>query len=144
MKIPTTLYHFTAARFANSILAGGLTRGQLPIVRADGSIQLASPYQWLTTNPSFDQPWCRYPSGRLPYKVNEVRFKIILPRPTARKYLVRYLDHPAATPEAVAMLTDPEDDGPGLDSVNWWLFQGILHAVFIVNPPIHNPDLPTP
>jgi len=49
-----TLYHFTAAHMLPKIKREGLTLGRIPW-RKRGKTILIPGYQWLTSNPEFDQ-----------------------------------------------------------------------------------------
>jgi hypothetical protein len=118
------LYHFTAERFLPGIRHEGLTRGVL-LVRMEPTVILRPGYQWLTTNPAFEQEWAKG-TGRLPYQRNEVRITVDVP-PKRLGDLMPWTRARFMVPEVADMLSefgDPE---------NWWLYHGVVSPQWITD-----------
>src|SRR4051812_18140305 len=72
------LYHFTAAHCIEKIRRQGLTKGALPWdLDQHGNPTFRHPFQWLTTNANFGQPWCLL--GELPFSRNAWRITVCVP-----------------------------------------------------------------
>jgi len=83
-------------------------------------------YQWLTKNKSFDQFWCDNPYSKLPYKRNDFRITIKIPKSEVkRKRLMNWLWFCKNSPyskircagEILNSFGDPE---------NWYIYHGIV------------------
>ena len=119
-----TLYHFTANRFLRSIKKSGIRYGK--ILKSDPpNVEFISGYQWLTKNKSFEQDWARG-TGRLPYKRNEIRLTIEIPkdhysdiRPWSQ---VKFMVPKVA--DILSAYGDPE---------NWILYEGVVWPKWIVS-----------
>ena len=72
------LYHFTAAHLLPAVRKEGLTLGSIPVFKDERPVNLIPGFQWLTTNPSFEQEW--QSGGRLPYRRNAYRITVKIPR----------------------------------------------------------------
>ncbi len=121
-----TYHHFTAAHFLPEIRRRGLTKGAIPWnYDRNGRPTMQRGYQWLTTNPDFNQPWCLL--GDLPYARNAVRLTIAIPathQPKLAKWLelcARYRPHCADDVNAV-----------GGDVENWRVYHGRIPPGWIV------------
>jgi hypothetical protein len=112
-----TFYHFTADRFIKSIKKNGLIHGKL-LTSLYPTIHHSARWQWLTTNSSFDQEWA-IGTGSLPYKRNEVRITVTIPK-HHKVNLKPWSQVKFIVPEVATLLSaygDPE---------NWWLYEGII------------------
>lgn len=69
------LYHFTSPKHIHAVLDEGLTKGHVP-AQLDPP-KLIPGWQWLTTEPSFDQSWNTMTN--LDYDRTAYRIKIVLP-----------------------------------------------------------------
>ena len=100
-----------------------LTKGVIPTWHRHEGIKLVPGYQWLTTNPDFDQAWCR--ASRLPYKRNEVRLTVKIPD-RALKNVQRWLQYCVENP-------DPYQDDLNCygDPENWVLYRGNVNPIWI-------------
>jgi len=120
-----TLYHFTAARFVDRILAEGLTLGALLVEFKPGKTpKIDTRYRWLTASPEWDQEWS-HGTGRLPYKRNERRLTVEIPKSGERDVLVWNVVGPYLSRE-YAMLSAYGDPH------NWRLFNGSVPREWIV------------
>ena len=118
------LYHFTSRHHIGRCLKEGLTIGAIPV--SMNPPEFYNGYQWLTKNKSFHQSWCDNPYSSLPYKRNDFRITIKIPRlEIKRKRLMNCLWFCKNTPderirvaaEVLNMFGDPE---------NWYVFHGIV------------------
>jgi len=73
------LYHFTPRHLLPGCQREGLTKGMTPLVK-DGRITLSTGWQWLTSDASFDQPWCDQEFSTLPYDRTECRITVKIPK----------------------------------------------------------------
>lgn len=117
-----TFYHFTARRFVDSIKRMGLTRGKL--LKNYSPIEITDGYQWITTNSDWNQEWA-VGTGMLPYKRNEVRLTIKIPKTSLSDCIpwsrLRFLI--PNTADILGSRGDPE---------NWWVFDGRIKPSWIV------------
>lgn len=121
------LYHFTSNRFVDSIMKEGLTKGCiLSDFRRDPlgvpKVKFAKGWQWMTTNESFDQEWA-VGTGRLPYKRNDVRMKIVVPPGVHR--LNPWSQIKFLFPKTAHLLSEFGDPQ------NWWVYEGIVKPEWI-------------
>lgn len=112
------LYHFTSNHNIASILKGGISKGVLPWnIDRHGNETFRRGFQWLTTNPSFTQPWCLL--GSLPYSRNAHRITVHIP--------TGYQQNVLSWPELVRRCKPDcaeELNRTGGDTENWRLFHG--------------------
>ena len=126
------LYHFTAKVFLDSIKKAGLNQGA--VLLNDKPIQFAQGYIWLTKNPDFDQSWS-VGTGRLPYKRNEVRFDVNIPKSHERdlftfSQLNLLLHFKNGVHEILGSQGDPE---------NWFVYEGKIPRSWLKKIK-HNPN----
>lgn len=111
------LFHFTSRHHIQGCLKEGLTKGVIPL-SVDPPI-LVKDFQWLTTNKTFDQSWCRY--GTLPYNRNDYRITVKIPK-NKRNLLIRWMllcKHEKFKLSAMALNSQGDPN-------NWYLFKGIV------------------
>lgn len=123
-----TLYHFCAGKFLPGIKKQGLKYGRIPFSGDGKSIDLLSGYQWLTSNPEFQQTWNE--GSHLPYDRTEYRLTIILPT-AVRFSLIKWTDYNKDYPNA---LFDTLNAFGDFD--NWYLFKGVVIPYWIAD--VHN------
>jgi hypothetical protein len=88
-------------------------------------------FQWLTSNPSFDQPWCLL--GSLPYPKNAYRLKFLIPE-TALHRLFKWSEFCArGKPDCEA-----EINVPAVDWQNWFIFYGPMPTTWLIETPLRN------
>ena len=117
------LYHFTARRFAGPIRRDGLHRGHVAVSLEP--VYLLGNYQWLTRRKSWQQEWAEG-SGNLPYRTDEVRLTVDIPKGHEAKVLPRDRWEGLMTEETARVLTafgDPD---------NWVVFHGVIPPTWIV------------
>lgn len=74
-------YHFTSPAHLKLVLEKGLTRGAIPWrMRPDRKVGMRRGFQWLTVDPDWEQDWCREADNKLPYRKNEHRITVNIPR----------------------------------------------------------------
>jgi hypothetical protein len=119
-----TLYHFTSLKHIRGCLAEGLTKGHVPTQLEPP--ELASGWQWLTTDESFQQSWNTMTN--LDYDRTAYRITITLPYYAAGKVYRWEKKGPKlckrSTYETLSSQGDPE---------NWRLFKGTLHPQWMVD-----------
>lgn len=112
------LFHFTTGHAIQKIRRQGLTKGVLPWnLDAQGNPTFRRPFQWLTRNGDFAQPWALL--GSLPFARNEYRITVCVPkshhaRVHAWNELVR-----RCRPDSAE-----EINSTGGDVENWAVFHG--------------------
>jgi hypothetical protein len=116
------LYHFTAARFIESIKREGITLGAVLTGIKNGKPILQQGYLWLTVNiDCHDQEWCKN-RVTIPYDRSAFRITVDVPF-YAEKRVINWLDFcnsGRVQKEVVELLNaygDPE---------NWRLFRGYI------------------
>lgn len=114
------IYHFTAAHLLAGCLEEGLTKGKVPLFDKSGKIRVATGWQWLTTNPDWQQEWQALSS--LPYPRNAHRLTIRIPKFHAR----RLHDWRRVVPGSMAAIL-----GAFGDPENWRLFHGRIKPAWI-------------
>lgn len=133
---PCPLYHFTAAHFIQAIKLEGLTKGVLPWnMGTDGRPQLlrnpfgagipGGGFQWLTKNPSFDQPFCL--QGALPFSKNAFRVTVMIPKIA--------LPGLHSWPEMAARCRPDsafELNTPAVDWKNWFVYHGPIRPCWFL------------
>lgn len=122
--MPKTVYHFCPKWMLESILQHGLTRGSILCTAPGGKVGLHHGYQWLTTNPNWDQTWCEQSSP--PYKRNECRLTISIPDgdEALQSWLYRYcIAHPDPAQHILNSYGDPQ---------NWMVYAGSIDPEWIV------------
>jgi len=109
------LYHFTAAHLLPRVKREGLTLGRIPW-RKGGKTVLVPGYQWLTSNPEFDQSWCNVRYSSLPYDRLAYRITVMIPRDHL-PCLLPWLDvcQKNEMKDVLNDFGDPE---------NWYVFKG--------------------
>lgn len=127
------LYHFTSKHHIQGCTQEGLRLGIIPI--SINPPKLIPGFQWLTKNKSFEQMWCDPKYSSLPYRRDEYRITIKIPR-IQRKNLIAwlyYFEQKLKNTEAKHL----NDFG---DPYNWYLFKGIVTPKWfkIIN---HNPNI---
>lgn len=113
------LYHFTAVHNLEHIRAEGLTKGALPwnLHPITKKPTFARPFQWLTTNPDYLQPWCLL--GNLPYARNAVRITVCVPS-EHEHHVYSWMEMcRRCNPDSAA-----EINATGGDVDNWRIFHG--------------------
>lgn len=115
------LYHFTAKRFVSAIEKHGLTMGRM--LKSVQPLQFILKKQWLTKNEDFAQEWAKG-TGRLPYKRNEVRLTVEIPKSHEANCKpwsqMRFLTPDVA--EDLSAFGDPE---------NWYVYDGFVPPEWI-------------
>lgn len=114
-------YHFCAEQFLSSIRKEGLKIGRMPWGTLDGGVKLIPGYQWLTSNPEFQQSWNE--GSSLKYDRTECRITIILPV-AVRFSLHKWTEFKDKNPlyETLSCYGDPE---------NWYVFKGTVIPFWI-------------
>lgn len=112
------LYHFCSRHHLEGIKTDGLTLGIIPL-SIDPPL-LAKGFQWITSNPDFDQSWCKY--STLPYRRNEWRITVKIPKSHAgKKYRWLPLSNELAKHfpniRILNLYGDPK---------NWFVFEGTI------------------
>ncbi len=120
------LYHFTSVHAIDKIRARGLTKGVLPWnLDARGRPTFRSPFQWLTTNPSYAQTWCLL--GSLPFSRNAYRITVCVP--------INRAEHVISWPE-LCQACNPDSaeelNRTGGDVQNWRLFAGRIPPAWFI------------
>lgn len=112
------LYHFTPAHTLQGIMNKGLRLGVVPWNQVNGKIGFQRGFQWLTTNHEFGQEWCVKMDARLPFRRDEFRITINVPK-LAEKGLVswRQLANSNNPQSREYIESFPEHR-------DWWLFRG--------------------
>lgn len=129
-------YHFTAKHLLGGILQHGIRFGKIPIFsdgRKEGEYKFRyfiKGYQWLTTNPDFDQAWAK--QTYLKYNRTDYRLQIVIKHRDKNnlikwtEYLKKHGDRiPQATVNALKL---PE----GSDPENWYLYKGVIRPSWIM------------
>lgn len=113
------LYHFTSAHHIAKIRSQGLTKGVLPWAfdLKTGNPIMRRPFQWLTANPQWEQPWCLL--GNLPFSRNAWRITVNIPAEHYPKIIEWLAICRRYNPESAAEL-----NATGGDVENWRLFFG--------------------
>lgn len=111
------LYHFTAGRFLEKVKHEGLTLGCFPLL-INGQVALRPNTQWLTKNPSFEQPWHDPESTQLKYDRREYRITVSIPK----SYRVNLLDW-GEIKRKLGHVFIPDFDWHQ-DHINWYIFIG--------------------
>lgn len=137
------LYHYCPLSFLESIKEEGLTKGCIPMFQKS-KVVFGGGFQWLTTNPSFEQSWENIYTT-LPYRRNEVRLTIKIPE--GDKNLIKWLDFCSfnwtdiekgdsikRTAEILNSFGDPE---------RWYLYSGNVKPEWIKKI-VYNPEYPNP
>lgn len=130
----TILYHFCPAHAVEKIKREGITRGRLPwnldkqgnptfLTHISGDPRVKGPgFQWLTQNPSFDQPFCLL--GTLPFPKNAFRVTVVIPR----ELVARLSYWPDMCKRANPDCRDAINN-PAVDWQNWFVFYGRIGPV---------------
>ena len=114
------LYHFTARHLLEGCKAKGLILGCVPWIGASGKLELINGYQWLTTNPEYQQEWCNPEFSNLEYRRNAVRITVEIPLCFAKR-VKQWL----AFCKGNTLAKDLNAFG---DPQNWRLFKGAVSA----------------
>ena len=115
-------YHFTSKHHVDGCKTTGIIMGMLPL-----SIEppkLKNGYQWLTTNPDFDQSWDR--AKNLPYDRTEYRLTIEIPDKHKTKILKFTTDIKKILPKFIYGAMSGYGE-PG----NWYVFHGLIPSKWI-------------
>lgn len=112
------LYHFTAKHLIDRILKEGLTLGAIPLSIAPPKIEKG--YQWLTANPSFEQAWCDPKTSTLPYRRDDIRITIKIPK-TSMNSLIPWIPLWKRLKNYIPLVKHLNDFG---DPENWYVFNG--------------------
>jgi hypothetical protein len=123
------LYHFTSPEHLLGCMTYGLTLGVIPSFSERGGVALLQNYQWLTTNPSFNQAWDRESS--LPYKRTAYRITVSIPiESDDMKKLIHWTDlcqtglvHEGMV-EILNSLGDPSE---------WYIYHGTIPTRWLSN-----------
>lgn len=112
------LYHYTAAHCVQKIQRRGLTKGALPWnLDSQGNPTLRRGFQWLTTNPTWSQPWCLL--GSLPFPRNAYRITVLVPPEQQRRVFAWLELCRRCQPDSAE-----EINRTGGDVENWRVFHG--------------------
>lgn len=120
------LYHFCPEHARAGIAAKGLRLGVIPWNMNGGKIGFQPGWQWLTANSEFGQEWCLTMDQRLPFRRDEIRLTINVPRLyeqrliTWRELAARCLPDSA---EYIASFPEHKD---------WWLFRGPIPQAWLL------------
>lgn len=116
------LYHFTSPLHVDGCKKEGICKGSIPLYQ-NKRFGLLPGWQWLTTNPSFNQEWANTEFSTLPYDRTAFRLTVVIPK-TAKKYLHRWLDihDKFPTDSCLNAFGDPE---------NWYVFKGRIKPGWI-------------
>jgi len=116
------LYHFTSNLHVEGCTKNGITLGAIPLYK-NGKFYRLPDWQWLTTNPDFQQEWANTEYTMLSYDRTAFRLTVIIPK-TARKQLFKWLDICDRFPidEYLNAYGDPE---------NWYVFNGRIKPGWI-------------
>jgi hypothetical protein len=116
------LYHFTSPLHVKGCTKEGINKGSIPLYK-DGRYGLLPGWQWLTSNPDFNQQWANTEFSTLPYDRTEYRLTVVIPK-AARDRLFRWLDICDKLPinETMNAYGDPD---------NWYVFQGRIKPGWI-------------
>lgn len=106
------LYHFTSPVHLDGCLKEGITKGMIPLLE-NGQVTVISGWQWLTSNPKFNQSWAEFSS--LPYDRTAYRLTVNIPK-SAMGNLSKWLDICKTMP----FLPDLNTYG---DPENWWVLK---------------------
>ena len=110
------LYHFTSKHHIESCLARGLVMGVIPV--SIDPVEVIPGYQWLTKNKRFQQSWCHPSYSSLPYRRDEYRIMVVIPK-SQRKNVIPWLQYCEET--KIESAADLNAFG---DPHNWMLFKG--------------------
>lgn len=122
------LFHYTSAQHLAKIRTQGIHRGVIPWKFLDGKATFVRGWQWLTINPDWEQSWCDPKYSQLPYRRDEFRITIAVPK-FAYPQVLRWLDFCAKhAPESATELNARPHDPQ-----NWRLFHGPIPATWFVD-----------
>jgi hypothetical protein len=114
------VYHFTARHLLAGCLNEGLTKGMIPLFDDVGNPYVAPGWQWVTTNPNWDQAW---DSGTtLPYSRTAHRLTVKVPKAHGWRLHRWRRVVPGYMAEVLGAEGDPE---------NWLLFHGRIKPAWI-------------
>jgi hypothetical protein len=116
------LYHFTAARFLDSIMENGVTKGKIPEIKS-GLFSFKTGYQWLTKSEEFRQEWCLPEYSTLPYDRSEIKLTIEIPK-LRQKNLKKWLS--ICKYNELADTLNSEGDPE-----NWFVYKGTIFPQWI-------------
>lgn len=117
------LFHFCSSVHLPAILKAGLMNGYIPMSMEP--VRLKDGYQWLTSNPDFDQAWSR--DSSLPYDRTAHRLTIEIPDRHKRKVLSFLTDLKKMIPKEMFETLSYTDFPPGYaDPENWFVFKGMI------------------
>ncbi len=116
------LYHFTSPIHVEGCIKEGINKGSIPLYK-DGRYGLLPGWQWLTSNPDFNQQWANTEFSTLPYDRTAHRLTIVIPK-TAKNRLHKWLDICGKLPidQHLNAYGDPD---------NWYVFQGRIKPGWI-------------
>jgi len=118
------LYHFTADQFLYGIRNEGLTQGVIPLLMKN-KLVFVKDCQWLTINPSYEQPWHNPEYSTLPYDRRRNRLTINIPK----KHYDLLLDW-----KSIKLVFGQyffKDFDYHEDSQNWHIFKGRIKPSWI-------------
>lgn len=103
----------------------GLSLGSIPWQRLKKSVKFVRGFQWLTSNPSWEQAWCDPKESTLPYDRHAYRITVTIPenqrqRVTPWLKFVQLSGIPPAMAQQLNAHGDPE---------HWFLYFGILRPI---------------
>ena len=115
-------YHFTSKHHVGGCKNTGLIMGVLPMSIDPPNFK--NGYQWLTTNPDFDQSWDR--GKNLPYDRTDYRLTIEIPDKHKSKLLKFTTDIKKIIPKFIyeALFGYGEPD-------NWYAYHGLIPSKWI-------------
>jgi len=116
------LYHFTSPLHVEGCRKEGICKGSIPL-SIEGKIGLLPGWQWLTTNPDFNQGWANTEYTTLPYDRTAFRLTVVIPK-TAQKKLFKWLDICNRLP------IDSHFNAYG-GPENWYVFRGRIKPSWI-------------
>lgn len=119
-------YHFTSRFHVDACMNTGLFMGVIPL--SIDPVKLKNGYQWITSNPDWDQSWNR--QSTLPYDRTDCRLTIDIPAKHKKKVLKFDDDLKKMIPkEMYGVLAG--DDLDGGDPENWYVFDGLIPTNWI-------------
>lgn len=129
------LYHFTAKYLLKGIMDYGIRFGKVPVFGQGRKkdeyefLNFIKGYQWLTTNPDFDQSWAK--QSYLKYTRNDYRLQILIKQRENNK-LVKWTEFAKKNSHRIPEATHGFLKLQGADTQNWYLFKGVIRPDCIV------------
>lgn len=116
-------WHFTSAYHVGGCLRDGIALGVTPI-RVKGNVEFLHAHQWLSSDKSFRQSWCKY--STLPYDRTAYRLRIKIPE----RWHHNILDYKRW--RALLRGRMMPNFAKCRSAKNWFVYQGIIPRSWIV------------